>query len=190
MKRLFLMMILAGLITPASLMAQKVYKSGNKIILESTEETGMAVGTTTNISKTAIYDVFEAKENILGQISGANNNQNHPINATVYNKLEIANVESVVILNWVNAMNYCKNLTEAGNSDWRLPTQRELMLIWIFKPAIEGLGGLAFENRDYHCATESSGINSWRVHFGTGIHDYSWKSSSTMAKARCVREIL
>ena len=32
---------------------------------------------------------------------------------------------------WSDAMSYCDNLTEEGYSDWRLPSQRELMMIWL-----------------------------------------------------------
>ena len=32
---------------------------------------------------------------------------------------------------WENAKSYCDNLTEEGYSDWRLPSQRELMMIWL-----------------------------------------------------------
>ncbi len=32
---------------------------------------------------------------------------------------------------WQDAVNYCNNLNEEGKTDWRLPSQRELMLIWL-----------------------------------------------------------
>ncbi len=32
--------------------------------------------------------------------------------------------------NWVNAKSYCDNLTEGGYDNWRLPTQREGMLLF------------------------------------------------------------
>ena len=32
---------------------------------------------------------------------------------------------------WSDAVSYCDNLTEEGYSDWRLPSQRELMMIWL-----------------------------------------------------------
>lgn len=33
-------------------------------------------------------------------------------------------------LNWRPSIDYCDNLREEGYDDWRLPSQRELMMIW------------------------------------------------------------
>lgn len=32
---------------------------------------------------------------------------------------------------WSDAVSYCDNLTEEGYSDWRVPSERELMMIWL-----------------------------------------------------------
>lgn len=41
-------------------------------------------------------------------------------------KLELAPKESVVELNWEDAMLYCRLLNIEGKSDWRLPTKEEM----------------------------------------------------------------
>ena len=48
-------------------------------------------------------------------------------------------------LNWRPSIDYCDNLVEEGYDDWRLPTQRELMLIWTVG-GNEHVGSLDIDN--------------------------------------------
>ena len=50
---------------------------------------------------------------------------------------------------WSDAMSYCDNLTEEGYSDWRLPSQRELMMIWL-------LGGMGMPSKIRFCWLNNS----------------------------------
>lgn len=51
-------------------------------------------------------------------------------------------------VNWSDAISYCDNLTEEGYSDWRLPSQRELGLIWL-------MGG---NNKSILCDDNDTGV--------------------------------
>jgi hypothetical protein len=202
------MILFVGLLASAGLQAQKVYKdASNRVILDLTE--GMPAGAITAVSKTTQYD------NLTPTNSGGtlpNNLHNSPnndpvINTAVFQKLEIAphdvngvvdergtiGINSTYTTNWATAFKACiKSTHDSGN--WRLPTQRELMLIWIFKPALEDIfsdediNGSAFDTSYYWSATEyPGGANSWSVNFSNGAMYNNPKEN--LYRVRCVREV-
>lgn len=114
---------------------------------------------------------------------------------------------------WSDAVSYCDNLTEEGYSDWRLPSQRELMLIWVLggssnvtsgdsndtgvgsasKPVntpyiYQQSGFPAFSADAYWSATEYSGYSTsaWAVRFSDGRTINNSKTDSYYV--RCVRD--
>lgn len=114
---------------------------------------------------------------------------------------------------WSDAVSYCDNLTEEGYSDWRLPSQRELMLIWLLggssnvtsgdkndtgvgsasKPVntpyiYQQSGFTAFSAGTYWAASTGSIGNNygWRVNFGDG--DSNRASNNYQFYVRCVRD--
>ena len=119
---------------------------------------------------------------------------------------------------WDNAVSYCDNLTDEGFSDWRLPTQRELMLIWnlggnsqvtsgdkndtgvgsgsvpLYTPYLYQQSGFTPFSGDYYwSATQSlagSG-NAWAVAFAYGF-PYSGSTGNYLKTStisvRCVRD--
>lgn len=115
---------------------------------------------------------------------------------------------------WSDAVSYCDNLTEEGKTDWRLPSQRELMMIWLLggssnvtsgdkndtgvgsasKPVntpyiYQQTGFTAFSAGDYWSATALSGNSSnvWHVNFDRGTtNGYYPKTRSVYV--RCVRD--
>ena len=118
-------------------------------------------------------------------------------------------------VNWETAKSYCENLNTEGYSDWRLPTQRELMLIWNLggnnnvtsgykndtgvgsnpAPAISSSylyqqsGFTAFEAGYYWSATQYStfSTDAWNVNFNNGsTNGISYKTYSYYV--RCVRD--
>lgn len=91
---------------------------------------------------------------------------------------------------WTTAYNQCKSYNGEGGGagQWRLPTQRELMMIWILHPQLIGKGSFtAFDAYGYWSATESSATNAWGVYFGSGsVFSYN-KTDSYFV--RCVRDL-
>lgn len=179
MKRFLLTALLAGFLISAGLHAQKVYKDNNgRVILDLTVEAGMPAGAIT----TSVKTWTSTPSNNGGPMP--NNNDKGTINATVYQKLEIATQDTPGTMSWSTAFNECKWLS--GN--WRLPTLRELMLIYIFKPALESFAGFGvFSETTYWSATEINHLEAWYVSFANGITYPHLKTNSY--HARCVREV-
>jgi hypothetical protein len=194
MKKIF-MILFAGLLIPAGLQAQEVYIENGKVILDLTEAAGMPAGAITDIPKSWVGEPAVTSINDINNTSLINNRHSESINATVFQKLEIA-PSDLKPMTWVNAFNACKSKGEG----WRLPTQRELLLICIFKKVLENdvlkgvAGGTAFNGNGsvhefyYWCATESNGWNAWIVDFKDDISTAGHKAQGSYA-ARCVREI-
>ena len=114
---------------------------------------------------------------------------------------------------WADAVSYCNNLNEEGYSDWRLPSQRELMMIWLLggnsnvtsgdknntgvssasKPVntpyiYQQSGFTAFSADIAWSAAEfsSNSRSAWTVSFSNGNTGYSGKTYSY--SVRCVRD--
>lgn len=115
---------------------------------------------------------------------------------------------------WFDAMSYCDNLTEEGYSDWRLPSQRELMMIWLLggssnvtsgdkndtgvgsasKPVntpylYQQSGFTAFSAGRYWSASEVSSNSSyaWYLYFSDGYSTTNTKATGS-GSVRCVRD--
>ena len=196
-----------GLMAPMGLMAQKVYKSSGRVILDMTETgegTGMPAGAVTATSKTAVYNSYTAS-NTAWLINTTDNLVGSGINAAVYRKLEIAPMDMAgtsdtapmlaatgVDLSWASSFNRCKNLEYPAAGDkgsWRLPTQRELLLMIIMAPAIESFSGVtAFNAGRYWAATEVNEYSVWCLSFAST--DTSGSNAKAEAyRTRCVREL-
>ena len=116
-------------------------------------------------------------------------------------------------MTWDNAVSYCNNLNTEGYSDWRLPSQRELMLIWnlggsskvtagdkndtgvgsgsvpLYTPYLYQQSGFtAFAAGNYWSATQhsSNSTYAWYVIFSNGNTFYYKKTDSY--SVRCVRD--
>jgi hypothetical protein len=178
------MILFAGLLVSAGLQAQKVCIENGKVILDLTEAAGMPAGAITNVSKTALY-ADATPSNTAGPLT--NNTTTGTINEKVFQKLEIA-PSDLGEMNWADAMAGCKNKGQG----WRLPAQRELLLMWIFIEAlVEALpevdGGATLSPVLYWGATESDVSAAWSMNFDTGVTLLSLKKNECLV--RCVREV-
>ena len=184
MRKIVSILLIAGLIAPTGLMAQKVYKNAsNKVILDMTVIAGMPTGTVTNTSKTAVYNLYTAANNTSWLINATDNLPSGYLNATVYERLEIAPSDESDAT-WATAFNSCKNKSGGG---WRLPTQRELMMMWIFSDAIVSLSGSMFIADSYWSSNDDTTTNAWYVNFERGATGNYNKTISS--RVRCVREL-
>jgi hypothetical protein len=198
--------VFAGLLVSAGLQAQKVRIENGKVILDLTEAAGMPAGAITNVSKTAIYDNITVSNTVLTVINGHSNNTDGDINEKVFQKLEVAPKDmnnagvigggGTMTMNWVVAFNGCIN-SDYDNGGWRLPTQRELMLILIFRdvlsdnalPVVSGDALLFSPPSDslYKSATEFDASTAWYMSVFLGI--VSYQSKTNTCRVRCVREL-
>lgn len=126
-------------------------------------------------------------------------------------KFRVQKAEPNSRYNWFDAIVYCDNLTEEGYSDWRLPSQRELMMIWILGGGSNGLNGnkndtgvgsatypisttslyqqsgfTPFNGSFYWSTTPSSDADAWNLYTGNGtMASYSKYNTYNI---RCVRD--
>ena len=158
-KRILFILLIAGLMVPAGLSAQKMYKEGTKVVFDLTDAVG-------------ISPEVEA-------VVAANNK--------VHQKLEIAPNDAGSMMDWNTASTHCTTTMYNGSSDWRLPTQRELMLMFIFKSMLENLSGSIFDSNLFWSATEHNAADTWYINFGNGYTGYNVKAVN--CRVRCVREL-
>uniref|UniRef100_A0A6M3ILJ7 Lcl C-terminal domain-containing protein n=1 Tax=viral metagenome TaxID=1070528 RepID=A0A6M3ILJ7_9ZZZZ len=87
---------------------------------------------------------------------------------------------------WWEAGGYCKNLTLAGHSGWRLPTRKELVSLVDYKrraPAIDSIFRL-FLLKYWSSTTDICNTNlAWYVDFGIGYDYVTYKSYSYYVRA-------
>lgn len=78
--------------------------------------------------------------------------------------------------------------TDEFPSGWRLPTQREMMLMWLFKAGIDVIyssGQLSAS--PYWTATENTALEAWYLDFTAAPQSNSAEKTSSY-KYRCVRD--
>lgn len=107
--------------------------------------------------------------------------ENHIIN-NLRKRFEVANSNETATMTWANAKAICN----AKGAGWRLPTQKELQLMWILNDLIKAVGGNQLINTVYWSNTLYSSLvtSSWGVELKkTDPYDQNSRYS-----ARCVRE--
>ena len=86
--------------------------------------------------------------------------------------------------NWENAY----AVAIAKSDGWRLPTQRELMLIWLMQTTlVDKLGFTSFASNGYWSASEANSGNAWCVNFNNGSTFTDYKAYDS--RVRLVRDI-
>ncbi|MCX6117293.1 MAG: DUF1566 domain-containing protein [Proteobacteria bacterium] len=117
----------------------------------------------------------------------------HPANCSFKDKitgLELAKADSTD-RTWTASTQLCDNSTHNGKTDWRLPTQKELMDIYNhgFKATAGQTGWMISGdlNVDFWSSTTQSNdlLSAFSVHMGLGYTATSWKPASK--RALCVR---
>jgi len=192
MRAIFILLIV-GIIAPVGLMAQRMIVEGTgssaKLILDMTVEAGMPVNSQTTAKKyPGTYTVSNAAflQNLVFSDG---------MNAEVYRKLEIATQDlgtsglgAAMAMQWNAAFNACRGLNNNGTG-WRLPTQRELQMVRVFRDPIEQTTSVAFVigGSGYWTATEYNATFSWTVLIYDGNMQAIGKSNNRYA--RCVREV-
>lgn len=104
-------------------------------------------------------------------------------------KLQVASTNASTGATWTNAYSLCKNYSQSGAAagSWRLPTQRELMLIWIFKAKLTNANLPATGYFWTGTQSETSSASAWYMNFSDGSVNVDSKTSST--SVRCVRDL-
>ena len=144
--------------------------------------------------------------NSTNMANGCNATDKHCVFRELISGLMVTEVSATTTSTWQNAITYCHNLGEAGGaitnpipviggaaySDWRLPTQKELM--HLYNAGIKGLSQTSalatnYGNvNDYFWSSSSvshSTSYAWHVYLGNGNSYYSDKTYSY--RVVCVR---
>jgi hypothetical protein len=89
-------------------------------------------------------------------------------------------------VNWSTGNSLCENSTLDGYTDWRLPPQDELAVLYNERNTIGG-----FANNWYWSSTVYfyGGTNYWAQNFSSGAQDYFYYTTSTRLLCRCVRTL-
>ena len=199
-------LLVAILMAPAGLMAQKVYKDvNNRVILDLTD---MPPTTITNVKKyTGSYTAANVPTN--GYMGGSLTISNSE-NLKPYEKLEIAPLDlnstttpptlgAGINMNWQQAFLRCKELDYNGTG-WRLPVHRELAMMYTFKRAFDAIFTAMgnsnstalpfFITISYWDATESDSLsdNAMAVTMERGNGGSTLKTNTN--RVRCVREVV
>lgn len=168
--------------------AQKVVTDGTgasiKVIIDAFD---MPHTTAKKAQSTTATNNNNVQANVYTDIASATSNEK------VYRKFEVSKVDVLKDgTDWLSAINNCKGLTHNGSSGWRLPTQRELILIWVLKTKLEQVNGFnKFTNGTYWSATEYEYVlfrSSWYVSLTDGNAAYLMKDQK-VPFVRCVRDL-
>lgn len=175
--------------------AQMVYATNdNVVILDCGPDSGFPQGA---VSSSKGQKTIQNPSN-----SGSNssNNTDGTINQAVYIKLQIANANEKgtdgkdITANWATAYTTCTAKNTNGESGWRLPTQRESQLIWIFKTALESYSFFTSFTGDYWTGTESTTSDySWYICIKDNDNNDGYSPDNTLKSTqkyiRCVKEL-
>ena len=102
---------------------------------------------------------------------------------SVFKKIEVADSDNAAS-NWAAAKAAC--VTKGAG--WRLPTQRELMLIWVMKDLLVQAGLPVFGVGGYWASTGMDTTNTWYVRFSDGATNAVANTNATYL-SRCIREV-
>ena len=195
-KRTLFVLLLVGLMfAPIGLFAQKAYNANiggfNRIILDMSQ-TGVGIG----LPENAVTNIPKVGATLT---SAEANNQ-------MYEKLEIAprnmggtNASPQLVatppgakLNWEDGDARCRGLNYNGVGGWRLPTHREMTMIWIFRDALIDLGSTPFTiDNFYWTATEQivGASNNYAFSFNFAVGGGGSGNKPLEYYIRCVREV-
>lgn len=176
MKKKVMLLVLVGILSTTVSYAQKVTQSANGAIIDAS-----AIPHTT-VKKARSTDATNAS---VGSNTAANIGSKVS-NEKVYVKFEVYKSNNTTSIMWLNMVNQCKNSTVDGGG-WRMPTYRELQLMWVLKPELEKIEGfVSFYNSSYWSATEYLD-KSYVVNFTNGQAVYGDRYAHY--KTRCIRDL-
>jgi hypothetical protein len=85
-------------------------------------------------------------------------------------------------MKWKRAVQFANNLDVFGHKDWRVPTKKELDVLFSNRAAI---GGFDDDPSSYWSSSDVLKIGAWTRNFNSGVRDVSFKVINW--SLRCVR---
>ena len=175
----FIVIILGCLMVTGSY-AQKVVMEGGRGIIDSS-----ALRNSTKVKKARDTD---GTDTTLGT-NDATNIGSKVSNETVYYKFEVSKIDNMGAAPWHQMIGQCRDLSTNGTG-WRMPTQRELLLMYIMRRELQAQPGFTafFDNTIYWSATEETDQTAGTVSFRRGGPSVSFKGNGA-GRLRCVRDL-
>lgn len=121
--------------------------------------------------------------------SDKNDLSTNEANQQVFKRFAVCKNDNHTILrNWHEGFTICNSF---GDGKWRLPTQRELMLIWVLKDQLNKVSGFTYMLSAYWSATAYRGDDAYQVNFGNdgGAGTVTIYSKLFSESLRCIREL-
>ena len=179
MKKRVMLLVLVGILSTMMSYAQTVTKSANGAIIDASAIPHTKVKKARGTDGTNSTMGSNTAANIGSAVS----------NERVYYKFEVYKADNYTGKDWFSAVNLCKDLLVDGGG-WRLPTQREFMLMWVLKPELHKIGDFVpFSNLFYRSATEREGsANSWLMNPYDGYTAPNYGKTNRYL-VRCVRDL-
>ena len=170
-------------ITPIISLQPAVVVNGDYVVIDSRN---MPVETTTATPKKRSTDGNNTTQgqNTIDNLSSTVNNEK------IYHYFAVSKVENSTGSDWAGAYTICKNYNSGDGIDkWRLPTHRELLLIWILRDKLIATGVNSFGTDGHWSATEYSSQNSGYVNFFNGHTGSASPPKTGNLQVRCVRDL-
>lgn len=174
-----------AMLCSATAYAQKVVTEGSggtiKVIIDAT---GMPSDATTTNSKPQFTEGTNYNSCTQTDTDLASNINNEK----VYQKFEVSKTDNPTGYEWVYAVNELCSGTINGSMGWRLPTQRELMLIWVLHSQLKKVSSFTpLKANEYWSATQLQRTTGWLVNFIDGRTRSNDKTG--YLSSRCIRDI-
>ena len=170
-----------------------------------------AVFYASGLAESAIWPLgmnLMANKATIRHTQSTGNGNNIPVNDRVPFRFIIAPRDGVATATWAAAM----GINQSANDDlaevapgttsgcatfgtsefpsgWRMPTQREMMLMWLFREGINAIYGTApLLEEVYWTATENTANQAWILNFSPIAPESNISGKAVTYKYRCVRD--
>lgn len=139
-------------------------------------------------TKFATIDCFGMDPRVYTDVKKGNNRdylKTAEANAKIYHRFTFAMAYDEPYLSWMTAFEHCDTL----GPDWRVPTFRELMLMWVLTPELGD--DMRLTLTDYISATElvEKVDRYWMVSGYDGTLLDIVKTSGNGGRLRCIKEL-
>lgn len=184
--KILLTAITVAIISTVSVDAQKVKVENGKAIIDAS---GLP---NTNMVKKA--RTTNATNSTTVPVDDINDLASKKSNETLYQKFEVSKTDNSTSINWMDGVNTACSGTINGTTGWRLPTQRELQLIWILHSRLKALDPSIFTplSLNYYWSATLVEGNRYYSYYLRTINNLFMSSSNPKTNnyyVRCIREL-
>lgn len=175
-----------------SISAQVVTTSGGYpvIDLSALNPLGVVLSSAEAASRRTLMNQQTPSNTVLLSVGNTVSGQNGSWNARMSIKYQVMRADLGATTDWASAWKACASYNGEGGGagSWRLPTQRELLMIWILNPQLIGKGSFTtFSTYFYWSSSENDATSVWGVSFGSSSVYNNVKANSFYV--RCVRDL-